>query len=393
MVPESGSHVEGSRAFESSATILVADDLSYNVQILVDQLNYLGYRTITANDGPTALELCLREHPDLCILDIDMPAGSLGVSDRETGFEVCRRIKTTPETARIPVIFVTALNEASDRIMGIKVGGDDFLQKPHNLNVLKARVQSLLKLKAATDALESSNARLREMEKIRDDISKMIVHDLKSPLTGILANLEMVVDGHFGAILPEQKRALHEAENQAAELLALISDLLEVSRMEEAAIVLDTSPIDIRSFFEEIVNDWYPRFTQDNAKVNVVIEESVSTMQADRQLLKRVFSNLIQNSLTHSDRVVEITLFAKTFENDLILSVADNGVGIDPKYHEAIFQKFGKIKTGSVTRVRGSGLGLAFCKLVAEAHGGQIWVNSAPGSGSTFSLRFPVSIS
>src|SRR5438045_6529524 len=202
--------------------ILVADDVPANVELLFDQLHVLGFRAVAAYDGPLALRVCAERHPDLCILDVAMPAGDLGVDDRSTGFEVCRRIKRDPRTSRIPVIFVTALNDTADRVRAIEAGGDDFLTKPHNRLVLGARVRSLLKLKAATDALEDSYRKLRELEKVRDDLMKMIVHDLKSPLTSVLATLEMVNDGDFGPTTSQQRTAIGDAQMKAHELLALI---------------------------------------------------------------------------------------------------------------------------------------------------------------------------
>ena len=100
--------------------ILVVDDIPANVELLLDQLNSLGYDTITAVDGPSAVAAAFEKQPDLCILDVSMPAGDLGVDDRSAGFEVCRRIKRDPRTSRIPVIFVTALNDTSDRVRGIE---------------------------------------------------------------------------------------------------------------------------------------------------------------------------------------------------------------------------------------------------------------------------------
>src|SRR6476659_56790 len=187
--------------------ILVADDIPANVELLLDQLESLGYDTITAVDGPSAVAAAFEHHPDLCILDVSMPAGDLGVDDRSTGFEVCRRIKRDARSARIPVIFVTALNDTTDRVKAIEAGGDDFLTKPHNRMVLGARVRSLLKLKAATDALEDSYRKLRELEKVRDDLMKMIVHDLKTPLTSIIATLEMLADGDLGPVGMSQQGA------------------------------------------------------------------------------------------------------------------------------------------------------------------------------------------
>src|SRR5690242_13282637 len=223
--------------------ILVADDVAANVELLFDQLHVLGFRAIAAADGPSALAACFEHRPDLCILDVSMPAGDLGVDDRSTGFEVCRRIKRDPRTKRIPVIFVTALNDTTDRVKAIEAGGDDFLTKPHNRLVLGARVRSLLKLKAATDALEESLRKQKELEKVRDDLMKMIVHDLESPLTSVIGAMEMLIDGDFGPLTDNQRNALGDAESRAEDLLGLIEDLLEVSRIEEAELTLDLQPI------------------------------------------------------------------------------------------------------------------------------------------------------
>ncbi|MGH7718536.1 MAG: response regulator, partial [Gemmatimonadaceae bacterium] len=283
-----------------SPLILVADDVPANVELLHDQLSTLGYRVVTACDGPTAVEGCFAHRPDLCILDVAMPAGFLGVDDRSTGFEVCRRIKRDPRTARIPVIFVTALNDTTDRVKAIEAGGDDFLTKPHNRQILSARVRSLLRLKFATDALEDSYRKLRELEKVRDDLMKMIVHDLKSPLTSVIASLEMVLGGDFGAIGDAQRRALGDAEAKSEDLLALIEDLLEVARIEEATPELHLVPIAPGALVAEVVHEWDVRFQQERARVLVDVHDDAPVFHADKGMIKRVLSNLIQNALTHT---------------------------------------------------------------------------------------------
>lgn len=379
-------------AAQQPPLILVADDVPANVELLFDQLETLGFRTIGAVDGPSAIRACIEHHPDLCILDVAMPAGDLGVDDRSTGFEVCRRLKRDPRTARIPVIFVTALNDTTDRVKGIEAGGDDFLTKPHNRLVLGARVRSLLKLKAATDALEESYRKLRELEKVRDDLMKMIVHDLKTPLTSVLATLEMVGDGDFGAVTLDQRRALSDAETKAEELLGLIGDLLEVAKVEETGIVLDVEPIAPGAFVAEVVHEWHVRFTQEGAVVDTAVSEDAATFHADKPLLKRVFSNILQNALTHSGTAIELRISVRGEADGLLFAIQDNGPGIPKEFHDLIFQKFGRVKTGHVPRVRSSGLGLAFCKLVVEAHGGRIWVRSDVGEGSTFYVQLPAHI-
>src|SRR5881227_1644375 len=236
--------------------VLVADDVPANVELLFDQLHVLGFRAIPAADGPSALRACFESKPDLCILDVSMPAGDLGCDDRSTGFEVCRRIKRDPRTKNIPVIFVTALNDTTDRVKAIEAGGDDFLTKPHNRLVLGARVRSLLKLKAATDALEESLRKQKELEKVRDDLMKMIVHDLKSPLTSVIGAMEMLIDGDFGPLSENQRKALDDTEKRAQDLLALIEDLLEVARLEESRLALHLAPLAPSALLEDVAREW-----------------------------------------------------------------------------------------------------------------------------------------
>ncbi|HXN76251.1 MAG TPA: ATP-binding protein [Gemmatimonadaceae bacterium] len=370
--------------------ILVADDIPANVELLLDQLNSLGYDTITAVDGPSAVAAAFEQHPDLCILDVSMPAGDLGVDDRSTGFEVCRRIKRDPRTARIPVIFVTALNDTSDRVRGIEAGGDDFLTKPHNRLVLGARVRSLLKLKAATDALEDSLRKLRELERVRDDLMKMIVHDLKTPLTSVLATLEMLADGDFGQVTIPQKTAIGEVESKSEDLLALIDDILEVARIEETNITLALAPIAPGALLAEMVHEWGHRFQQEKTTVSVSVADDAPVFTGDKGLIKRVFSNLIQNAVTHSSSPVHLELNARRAGHGVLFTVSDNGPGIPSEYHEVIFRKFGQVEMPRTPRTRSSGLGLTFCKLVVERHRGRIWVKSAEGKGSSFYIELPV---
>ena len=378
------------KAPDTAPLILVADDVPANVELLFDQLQVLGFRAIAATDGPSALRVCFEHRPDLCILDVSMPAGDLGCDDRSTGFEVCRRIKRDPRTARIPVIFVTALNDTTDRVKAIEAGGDDFLTKPHNRLVLGARVRSLLKLKAATDALEESARKMKELEKLRDDLMKMIVHDLKSPLTSVLATIEMLMEGDFGELTAEQKKALGDSESKAEDLLALIEDLLEVRRIEETALTLNLEPLAPGALLTEVVHEWQHRFQQDKATATVEVADDTPVFHADKQLIKRVVGNLIQNALTHSAHAVTLHLSVRKEGNGVLFTVADNGPGIPPEYHELIFRKFEQVRTPNVPRVRSSGLGLAFCKLVVESHAGRIWVQSEEGRGSAFHVTLPI---
>jgi two-component system, sensor histidine kinase and response regulator len=370
--------------------ILVADDVAANRELLRDQLQTLGYRTALANDASSALDAAFELLPDLVVLDVAMPGGKWEVEERYAGVEVCRRLKRDPRTSRIPIIFVTALDDSADRVKAIDAGGDEFVTKPHNRLVLGARVRSLLRLKSATDALEESYRKLRELEKTRDDLMKMIVHDLKIPLTSVLATLELLGDGDLGELSPRQSTAVHDVQRKAEELVGLIDDLLQIRRMEETSVSLGLAPIAPSELLQEVVRAWRLRFDQERTTVHIQAPHDVPSFLGDRQLLRRVFDNLIQNALVHSPTPVEITLSAASASPGVRFVVADNGPGIPKEHHEAIFGKFVHFPPPVARRIRTTGLGLTYCRLVVEAHGGRIWVQSAAGKGSAFHVDLPV---
>ena len=232
---------------------------------------------------------------------------------------------------------------------------------------------------------------MKELEKLRDDLMKMIVHDLKSPLTSVLATVEMLMDGDFGSLSQQQRSALGDAEAKSEDLLALIEDLLEVRRIEETNLTLNLEVIAPGALVTEILHEWSHRFQQDKADASADVADDAPVFHADRQLIKRVIGNLIQNALTHSSHAVTLHLSVRRDGEGVLFTLADNGPGIPPEYHEIIFRKFEQVKTPNVPRVRSSGLGLAFCKLVVESHGGRIWVQSAgEGQGSAFHFLLPV---
>jgi len=201
----------------------------------------------------------------------------------------------------------------------------------------------------------------------------------------------MLGDGDFGSVSSAQQRAIGDTEEKAEDLLALIEDILEVARIEESAVSLSYSQIAPAALLAELLHEWSHRFQQEGTKAALNVDDDTPVFEADRALLKRVFSNLIQNAVTHSSSPIELTLSARNKMPDGILfTVTDNGPGIPPEYHEVIFRKFGQVAGPNAPRVRSSGLGLTFCKLVVDLHGGMIWVKSKEGEGSSFYIELPV---
>jgi signal transduction histidine kinase len=220
---------------------------------------------------------------------------------------------------------------------------------------------------------------------------KMIVHDLKTPLTTVRATIEMLHDGDFGSVNNDQRKALSDAQNKAEDLLTLIDDLLALSRIEEAALPIEVEPIAPAELLSELMAEWRLRLEQEGATATVDVAADTPSLEADRTLVKRVFGNLIQNALMHSASAVTLHISARHEDDGVLFTVADTGPGIPPEYHEVIFQKFQQVKTPHAPRVASSGLGLAFCRMAVEAHGGRIWVQSAGGQGSAFHFVLPLS--
>jgi signal transduction histidine kinase len=205
----------------------------------------------------------------------------------------------------------------------------------------------------------------------------------------VLATLEMLSDGDFGEVSTTQKAAIGDAETKSEDLLALIDDILEVARIEEANISLTLTPMAPGALLAELVHEWGHRFQQEGATASVSVADDAPVFTGDKGLVKRVFSNLIQNAVTHSSHPVHLELSARRAGQGVLFTVGDNGPGIPAEYHDLIFRKFGQVEMPRSPRTRSSGLGLTFCKLVVERHGGRIWVKSAEGHGSSFYIELP----
>jgi signal transduction histidine kinase len=142
----------------------------------------------------------------------------------------------------------------------------------------------------------------------------------------------------------------------------------------------------------ELYHEWQHRFQQEGTQAAFDVDDDTPIFYADKPLMKRVFSNLIQNAVSHSSRPIRLAMNAKRSGDSILFTFADDGPGIPPEYHEVIFRKFGQVSSGVITpRVRSSGLGLTFCKLVVDLHGGMIWVRSREGEGSSFHVELPIS--
>jgi two-component system, sensor histidine kinase and response regulator len=360
--------------------VLIVDDQEPNRLLLKDLLEAQGHEVVEAVDGAEALQRVAEAAPDVVLLDVGMPGMD--------GFEVCRRIKAEPATATIPVLLVTAMSQRDQRLLGIGAGANDYITKPIDKSDLSLRVRNAIRMRQLHTEVEAQYRQLERLELLRDGLVHMIVHDLRSPLAGIRAYLDILRMDGADKLDPEMTKSIDEAHKVAMEMTEMVSDLLDVSRLEAGKLPLDVSVVDLGALATETITAMGAKAT---ARVTVRAESPREQVRAqcDAAIIRRVITNLVGNAIKFVQGDSPVTVVVSGNGEVARVAVADRGAGIPPEFHELVFEKFGQVEAARQGAKHSSGLGLAFCKLAVEAHGGRVGLDSAPGRGSTFWFELP----
>ena len=365
------------------ATILVVDDNAENRALALATLED-EYRVITAVNGEEALRAVAAERPDCVLLDVRMPGMN--------GFEVCTKIRALAGREQTPVVFLTALRDVETFDAALRAGGDDFLTKPVRPTELVLRVQAALRI----SRLNASNREYYELaRRQRDDLMRLqlqkerltafVVHDLKNPVG--------VIDLHAQTLLRDKELSersrvsANGIREEVRSLTRLIMNLLDISKSEEGKLAPLKTDIAFDALAAELIET--ASVAARARSVTLKCELGATSVKADPDLLRRVLENLLDNALRHAPEESTVTLTAAERDGEFEIRVADQGSGVPAAMRERIFDPFVQVesKDRSVTR-SGRGLGLAFCRLAVEAHGGRLWVeDGAPGA--VFCVRLP----
>lgn len=233
---------------------------------------------------------------------------------------------------------------------------------------------------------------LLRLEKVKQDLTHMIVHDLKNPLTSILSGIELMLGQQLGPLTDPQKSVLSIADRGGKSLLILIEDMLDVAKMEEGKYQLQTEKLNLRETFKQVLDEISITAQNEDKKVYIEIEEKLPSVPGDKRLLQRVVTNLLVNAFKHtpSHKNIKFSIRHNDKEDNVVISVKDEGEGIPKEYQNKIFEKFVQAKRKEAKLSGSVGLGLTFCKMVVELHGGKIWVESELGKGSEFMFSLPL---
>ncbi len=363
--------------------ILAVDDIPDNLFIIESILGDVdNYHLECVEDGYSALDYVTAHPPDLILLDVMMP----GLD----GYEVTRRIRQDKKLPYIPILLVTAHDQAS-LSEGLDSGADDFIRKPFDIDELMARVRSLLRLK---HSLDEQTAMIRQ----RDDFVARLTHDLRTPLVAANRMLHLCVQGIFGAPPAEMNEAIENVIVNNENLLQMTNTLLQIYRHEAGQKKLVRSPLSVYMLAKEVVQELKP--LADEKDIALTIEatpikdmESQYRTSGDHIELRRLLTNLLGNAIKFTDSgsiSVQLSINPHTCEaipspEAIEIAIADTGTGIEKEAQDKIFEWFYQ---GEHMRA-GSGLGLHLSKRIAEMHQGTLTLESEVGQGSTFTLTLP----
>ena len=362
-------------AFSRTPHILVVDDEPDNFDVIEGFLFSEKYHLSYVRSAKNAFIRLEKHVPDLIIVDAMMP-------DID-GFSFCRRFKKIAQWQHIPVIMITALgNEYLGECLAS--GADDFLAKPISKVELQARVNSMLRIKFQYDALKDSR-------QLRADLTDMVVHDFTNPITTLLLQTEILER----QTLPDTvKRGIKRMRQAAQTLEGLRNDFLAYGRAEAGVLTLQKEQFIVRDLVDEVIADFEALAEAKNISLTVkYLSNSFERFTGDRPLLTRVLNNLLTNALKFSppqsaiEAVVDMKIAPLTGETIWTLAIKDQGKGIPNDQKEKIFQKY---RIGPQQNyVPQTGLGLTFCQMVVEAHGGVIFVRDNEPEGSVFQMEIP----
>jgi signal transduction histidine kinase len=375
------------------------DDIAANRLALQAVLQPLGQELIEARSGEEALKAALIHDFAVVLMDVQMP-----VLD---GFSTVELLRQRERTRFTPVIFITAFGDISTAARGYSLGAFDFITKPFDGDVLRARVGALVALwqrgqqveQQATELRRHAEERARERlareaaeaaSAMKDEFLAVVSHELRTPLNAILGWAEALRGGKLSA--DRVASALETISRNARVQARLIEDLLDVSRIIAGKLTITTAPLDLGAVARRAAETILPMAEEKGVGLEVVIEPGDHEVMGDAGRLQQVAWNLLSNAVKFSPAGthVQLTLGPRSDEDEVVLSVIDRGIGISPEFLPHVFERFRQAEHGGTRQHGGLGLGLAIAARIVELHGGRMGAYSdGLGMGAVFTVQLP----
>ena len=357
--------------------ILVVDDNEEIVYLCVQILESEGYKVEGVSDGMAAIDLAKEGHFDLLVTDIMMP----GLN----GMEIFKAIrKFDPDLVGIVITGHGTLHTAID---ALEIGFHGFLTKPFSYVELSTTVSQALE----RSKLEKELIAFRRIDKLKDDFLAIISHELRTPLSLVLSSIDLIFLMRGEKADGKEKETLGILKKEGNRLARLISNMILYSELKFQRVEYPLEPINIRDITEKIVES----LKEDAFKKKIVIDnqltDTIPVFMGVRRYIKQMVTNFLDNAIKFNREGGRITLRAGTHGDHIQFEVNDTGIGIDEDNRDRIFDPFKQVEAPMTRKVGGPGLGLAINNEIVRVHGGEIWVESERGKGSTFVVTIPIS--
>ena len=406
-------------------TLLIIDDTPDSVRLLLNFLSERDFKVLIASDGQDGIETAMLAQPDLILLDVIMPGMD--------GFEVCKQLKFHENTKDIPIIFMTVRTETINKVKGFELGAADYITKPFEHEEVLARVNTQVKLHKLqlqlaqqkqqlfeqnqqlqeeincrkqvevslqternalaerTDDLSKAIAKLARAARLKDEFLANMSHELRSPLNAILGISEIFQEQGYDPLNNKQRKFMRTLGDSGRHLLALITDILDLAKIEADKITLQIDTVSVNEVCQMSLSMIKEMAYKKQIQIATTLDYAVDTIQADVRRLKQIIINLLNNAIKFTPKGGSIKLVVNSdAEHGVVdFTVQDTGIGIAEKNLKHLFEPFVQLD-GSLNRAQeGTGLGLSLVYRFTEMHGGSVSVESEVGQGSCFTVSLP----
>ena len=363
--------------------ILVADDDRVNLRILGGILRAEGYVLAEADSGEKTIEAYESFQPDLVLLDVMMP----GID----GFETCRQLKKRHGASRAPIIFITAKNESDDVVEGLEAGGVDYLPKPIKAKEVLARIRSHLQNRILSEQKQALVDQLSKANAAKNRFLGMAAHDLRNPLASIRGLAEFLREGAVGPLTPEQLDLIATIHSASQSMLDMVNELLDVATIESGELKLAMESRNLGALIAKSVAMMNMEAAKKKTHVTFDVPAAPTILRIDAAKMKQVIDNLLSNAVKYSppNSSISVLVVPPSTPGQCSFAVRDQGPGIPETERDKLFKDFSRLSVQPTGGEKSTGLGLAICRKIVEAHGGTIIAENLPIRGCEFRVTLP----
>ncbi len=361
--------------------ILIVDDDRINIRILTSILQNEGFVVCEANSAEQGLELYEEKKPDLVLMDVVLP----GID----GFAACRELRARHGDNAAPVIFITAKKESDDIVEGLAAGGVDYLPKPFRRKESLARISIHLQNKILIEQQRALVEQLKTANQAKNRLLGMAAHDLRNPLASIRGLAEFLRDGTVGQLTADQLDLTNTIFDTSQSMLTLLNELLDVATIEAGELKLHREPHDLSELVTKAVYMNNINAARKNTKIVFSPPDEAPIVRIDQAKIRQVMDNLLSNAVKYSPPGSTVNVRISGYHPAFAVAVQDQGTGIPENERHKLFKDFTTLSSKPTAGEKATGLGLAICRKIVEAHRGAITATNLPGGGCEFAITLP----